>query len=163
MDSNDCLRRLRYILDLNDNRMIKLFAEGGQTVTRSEVSAWLKKDGDEDLEVISDKLFAQFLNGLITYKRGKSTRPSPEPEQRLTNNIIFRKLKIALDLEAEEILGILALADFRISKHELSAFFRKVGNRHYRKCKDQVLRNFLKGLQIQRYDASSAGNEENLD
>lgn len=162
MDTNDCLRRLRYILDLNDNRMISLFAEGGQTVTRAEVSAWLKKEDDEDLEVISDKLLAQFLNGLITHKRGQSTQPTPAPEERLSNNIIFRKIKIALDLEAQEILGILALAGFRISKHELSAFFRKVGNRHYRKCKDQVLRNFLKGLQIQRYDATSDSDEENL-
>jgi len=135
--------------------MINLFAQGGQTVTRAEVSAWLKKDDDEDFEIINNQLFAQFLNGLIIDQRGESTRPTPPPEERLSNNIIFRKLKIALNLEAEEILRILALADFRISKHELSAFFRKKGNRHYRKCKDQVLRNFLKGLQIQRYEATS--------
>jgi uncharacterized protein YehS (DUF1456 family) len=57
------------------------------------------------------------------------------------------KLKIALNLKAEDVLEILGLADFRLSKHELSAFFRKPGHKHYRECKDQILRNFLNGLQ----------------
>jgi len=74
--------------------------------------------------------------------------PLPEPEQRLTNNIIFRKLKIALNLKAEDILEIMKLAGIRISKHELSAFFRKPDHKNYRECKDQILRNFLKGVQI---------------
>jgi uncharacterized protein YehS (DUF1456 family) len=66
----------------------------------------------------------------------------------LTNNIIFRKLRIALDLKAEDIIDIMNLTEVGISKPELSAFFRKPSNRHYRACKDQVLRNFLKGIQI---------------
>ena len=53
-------------------------------------------------------------------------------------------------------LETLKLADVRISKHELSAFFRKVGHKHYRECKDQVLRNFLKGLQIKCRPAVNA-------
>jgi len=61
---------------------------------------------------------------------------------------VFRKLKIAFNLQAEEILTILALADVSISKHELSAFFRRTDHKHYRDCKDQILRNFLTGLQI---------------
>lgn len=66
----------------------------------------------------------------------------------VTNNIIFRKLRIALDLKAEDILEILDLAGVRISKHELSAFFRKPDHKHYRDCQDQILRNFLKGVQL---------------
>ena len=58
------------------------------------------------------------------------------------------KLKIALNLKSEDVLEILQLAEFQLSKHELSAFFRKPGHKHYRDCKDQVLRNFLKGLQM---------------
>jgi len=66
----------------------------------------------------------------------------------LTNNSIFRKLKIALDLKGEDILHIMDLADLHMSEHELSAFFRKPGHKHYRLCKDQILRNFLKGLRL---------------
>ena len=152
MQTNDCLRRLRYILDLNDNRMIRVFAEGGLTVSREAVSRWLKKDDDEDFLLLEDVEFSKFLNGLIVLLRGPSDRQTPPPEEKLSNNAIFRKLKIAFNLDAEAILETLALADFRISKHELSAFFRKVGHRQYRKCKDQILRNFLKGLQIKHYE-----------
>ncbi|MBU1697655.1 MAG: DUF1456 family protein, partial [Proteobacteria bacterium] len=72
----------------------------------------------------------------------------PEPEKHLTNNMIFIKLKIALNLKAEDVLEIMALAGMSISKHELSAFFRKSGHRQYRDCQDQILRNFLKGMQL---------------
>ena len=99
--------------------------------------------------ICPDPLFATFLNGLIIAKRGKKDGPQAEPEQRLNNNIIFVKLKIAFNLQADSILSILALADFRLSKHELSAFFRRPDHKHYRKCQDQILRNFLKGLQLQ--------------
>jgi uncharacterized protein YehS (DUF1456 family) len=58
------------------------------------------------------------------------------------------KLKIALNLQAEEVLIMLATAGFQMSKHELSAFFRKSTHKHYRECKDQILRNFLKGMQL---------------
>jgi uncharacterized protein YehS (DUF1456 family) len=50
------------------------------------------------------------------------------------------------------VLAVLELANFRMSKHELSAFFRKPGHKHYRECKDQILRNFLAGLQVQFRD-----------
>ncbi|MFK7899908.1 MAG: DUF1456 family protein, partial [Cyclobacteriaceae bacterium] len=45
-------------------------------------------------------------------------------------------------------LAILDLANLRVSKHELSAFFRKPGQSQYRLCKDQILRNFLHGMQM---------------
>jgi len=52
-------------------------------------------------------------------------------------------------LAAEDILDILQLVDLRLSRHELSAFFRKPDNKHYRECKDQILQNFLLGIQCQ--------------
>ncbi len=128
--------------------MIAIFGLAGYQVTREQISAWLKKDDDPAYQRCSDTQLAIFLNGLINYKRGKKEGPQPEPEQRLTNNIIFRKLRIALNLKAEDILEIMDLAGLHISKHELSAFFRKPGHKHYRECKDQILRNFLKGVQL---------------
>jgi uncharacterized protein YehS (DUF1456 family) len=57
-------------------------------------------------------------------------------------------LRIALDLQSEGLLEIMALARFHISQHEISAFFRKPEHKNFRLCKDQVLRNFLRGMQI---------------
>lgn len=148
MTNNDILRRIRYTFDLEDSKMIAVFGLAGLEVTRSQVSDWLKKEDDPAYRECSDIQLATFLNGLINEKRGKKEGPQPEPEASLTNNIIFRKLRIALNLKSDDIIEILDRVDMRISKHELSAFFRKPDNRHYRNCKDQVLRKFLKGVQL---------------
>lgn len=148
MTNNQILRRLRYAFDFNDNSMMRIFAHGGLEVTRAQVSDWLKKDEDPASVLIGDLELAQFLNGLIIEKRGRKEGPQPEPESKLNHNIVFRKLKIALDLKDDDILAILLLADFRLSKHELSAFFRRPDHHHYRACQDQVLRNFIKGVQL---------------
>jgi len=148
MNNNDVLRRMRYTFNFDDTKMIDIFELGGLEVTRAEVSDWLKKDDDPDFRKCTDMQLASFLNGLIVEKRGKKDGPQPRPETSLTNNIIFRKLKIALNLQADEVLALIRQADFSMSKHELSAFFRKPGHKHYRLCKDQVLRYFLKGVQL---------------
>lgn len=154
MTNNDILRRIRYTFDFSDPKMAAIFGLAGHQVTREQVSNWLKKDEDPAFQACNDVLMAVFLNGLIVERRGKKEGVQPEPEQHLNNNIIFRKLKIALDLKAEDILGILEQVDVHISKHELSAFFRKPGHKHYRDCKDQILRNFLKGIQL-KYSSGS--------
>jgi uncharacterized protein YehS (DUF1456 family) len=150
--NNDILRRIRYTFDFNDSKMIALFGLADQQVTRGQISDWLKKEDDPAYQKCSDRQLAIFLNGLINDKRGKKEGPQPEPEKRLTNNIIFMKLKIALNLKAEDVLAIMDLADLRMSKHELSAFFRRPDHKHYRDCNDQILRNFLKGMQLKYRD-----------
>ena len=66
----------------------------------------------------------------------------------MTNNDILKKLRVALKLRDEDIVNILMLVDFRISKSELGAFFRKEDHPKYMECGDQILRNFLNGLVI---------------
>jgi len=148
LNNNDILRSIRYTFNLSDSKMIAIFGLAGLQVTREQVSDWLKKEDDPAWKNCNDAQFAIFLNGLIYDKRGKQEGPQPKPESRLTNNIIFRKLRIALNLKGEDILEIMNLADFPMSEHELSAFFRKSDHKHYRPCRDQILRNFLKGVQL---------------
>ncbi|MBW3467383.1 DUF1456 family protein [Arthrospiribacter ruber] len=148
MNNNDILRSLRYTFDFGDDQMIQLFRDGGRQTDRTEISNWLKKDEDPDFLSIYDVDLAAFLNGLIIKNRGRRDGEEPRPEKRLNNNMIFRKLRIALELRDEDILQILDDADFRFSKHELSAIFRKPTQSQYRDCKDQVLRYFLRGLQM---------------
>lgn len=146
MNNNDILRRLRYTFNFNDKKMTELFASGGLNVTREQISQWLKKDDDSDFISIVDEKLAVFLNGFINEKRGKKEGQQAIPEKRLSNNIILTKLKIALNLQAEQLIELLISVDFRISKPELSAFTRKVGHKHFRECKDQVLRNLLQAI-----------------
>lgn len=148
MTNNDILRRVRFIFDFGDAQMMALFASGGFNASREQVSDWLKTDDKPEFKELRDVHLAIFLNGLINKKRGKREGEQPEPEKKLNNNIILRKLKIALDFKDEHILEVMELAGFPLSKHELSAFFRKPGHNNYRECQSQVLRNFLKGLQF---------------
>lgn len=64
----------------------------------------------------------------------------------LTNNDILKKIRVALELKDEDIIHILKLSEFDISKSELNALFRKPDHPNYRECGDQLLRNFLNGL-----------------
>lgn len=64
----------------------------------------------------------------------------------MTNNDILKKLRVALMLRDDNIVDILQLVDFNISKSELGAFFRNEEHPKYMECGDQVLRNFLNGL-----------------
>ena len=66
----------------------------------------------------------------------------------MTNNDIFKKLRVALMLRDDQIVTILELVDFRITKSELGAFFRDEKHENYMECGDQVLRNFLNALVI---------------
>jgi uncharacterized protein YehS (DUF1456 family) len=129
--------------------MIAIFSQADLNVTRSQVSDWLKNDEDAQQQPCDDTTLACFLNGLINEMRGKKDGPVHEPESTMNNNLVFKKLKIALNLRAEDILRIMQLADFVLSRHELSAFFRKPGHKHYRECKEQILRNFLHGIQLE--------------
>jgi uncharacterized protein YehS (DUF1456 family) len=148
MNNNDIIRSIRYTFDFSDNVMIDLFGLGGEIVTRADVSNWLKREDDPDYKGLHDIDLAIFLNGLIIHTRGKKEGDQPVAEKTLNNNMIFRKLKIALNMKDEDILAILSHVDRHISKHELSAFFRNPSQPQYRPCKDQVLRNFLQGIQL---------------
>ena len=148
MTNNDILRRIRYILDFDDAKMVETFAMADTEIRRGHIVSWLLKEDEHSYRECSDKMLATFLNGLISMKRGQKEGLKPEPEDALTNNLILKKLKIAFNLHSEDIIAILALSDLELGAPELSSFFRKPGHRNYRPCKDQVLRNFLMGLQL---------------
>lgn len=148
MNNNDVLRKIRYTFDYTDEKMMSIFKLAEVEIDRTQLSKWLKRDDDDDFEGIYDKSLASFLNGFINLLRGKKEGEQPKPEKSLNNNIILRKLKIALNLKDTDVLDLLDLADFRFSKSELSALFRKPTHQHFRECKDQIIRNFLHGMQI---------------
>ena len=165
MNNNDILIRIRYALNLKDGQMVKIFKLGGVEVTEEEVKKMLTKvkeesgfqDADSNQTLpCNTKMLDAFLNGLITFKRGPQEKKSGQPENPVSitrrnniNNIVLKKLKIALSLTSEEVIDILGLAGVKISKGELSAVLRKEGHKNYKECGDRYLRNFLKGLAIQ--------------
>jgi len=149
LTNNDIFRRIRYTFDLKDNTIVNIFSLAEVSVTQSQVTAWLKKDDDDAFVAMKNKELAAFLNGFISFKRGKREGPQPAPEAQLNNNMVFQKLRIALNMKADDVLEVFELVGLPLSHHELSAFFRKPSHKNYRECKDQMLRNFLLGIQRQ--------------
>lgn len=99
-----------------------IFALAEVSVAQEQVTAWLKKDDDDAFVPMKNRELAAFLNGFISFKRGKREGPQPVPESQLNNNMVFQKLRIALNLKADDILAAFELAGFNLSNHELSAF-----------------------------------------
>jgi len=151
MTNNDILRQLRYALNINDSTMIEIFKLSDHEIEQSSVTGLLKKEDEEGFALCGDDVLRYFLDGLILHKRGRKEMRLDETrksDSRLINNAILKKLRIALELKEDDMLGILKLANVDISKHELTALFRKEGHKNYNECGDQFLRKFLKGLSI---------------
>ena len=148
MNNNDILSRIRHTFDLNNSEMISVFELANQEVTEYQVIGWSKDEDDPEYQDCKDVELATFLNGFINKRRGKKDGDQPEAEKRLTNNIIFKKLKIALDMKDEDVFSVMSLAGYNIKKPELSAISRKKGHKNYRTCKDEVLDKFLMGIQL---------------
>ncbi|WP_434938947.1 DUF1456 family protein [Shewanella sp. HL-SH8] len=149
MINNDILRRIRFVFDYSNAKMINIFSQANAEITSDEIIALLKKEEEEGYQACNDKLMCQFLDGFIIKNRGlKPDAEVPTPLKQLTNNLIFKKLRVALEMREDEIIAVLALADFAMSKSELGALFRNPEHKNYKPCGDQVLRNFVKGLSI---------------
>ncbi|MFC4797761.1 DUF1456 family protein [Neobacillus sp. GCM10023253] len=158
MDNNDILIRLRYALELKNKEMAEIFQLGGVDVTVPDVIKILTKEDDESDDQLkcNNSMFDSFLNGFIVYKRGKQEPKPGQPESSEpsikksanVNNLLLKKVKIALALTTEDMLDIFEEAGITVSKGELGALLRKEGHKNYKECGDKFARNFLKGLAV---------------
>ncbi|QTC41543.1 DUF1456 family protein [Bacillus sp. V3] len=154
IDNNDILIRLRYALDIKNTEMVEIFKLGGMDLSKDEVMKVLTKSVDEENHIsCDDEMFESFLNGFITYKRGKQEPKPGQPERPAityehVNNLLLKKVKIALSLTSEDMIDILEDAGVKVTKGEMSAILRREGHKNYQICGDRYARNFLKGLTI---------------
>ena len=150
MTNNDFLRRLRYALNIKDNVMVQIFKKGNIVLTREDVIDYLKKDIDEGFKKLSNADLMSFLDGLITFKRGEKKEENPAPKIKITknnlNNILLRKLRIALAFKSYDMIEVFKLGGVDISEAELNALFRSEDHKNYKECGDKYIRVFLKGL-----------------
>jgi uncharacterized protein YehS (DUF1456 family) len=147
MTHNDVLRSIRYLLNVSDGGLAEIFRLGQREITREEVVAFLKKEDEAGYQPCSDKAMAHFLNGLVTYKRGKDDSRPPQPlELPVTNNTVLKKVRVAFALKDDDLIALLEKVGLQVSKGELSALFRRPEHRNYRECGDQLLRHLFRGL-----------------
>ncbi|WP_242223866.1 DUF1456 family protein [Bacillus cereus group sp. BfR-BA-01380] len=170
MSNNDILIRVRYAMDIKDTDMVEVFNLGGIEVTKEEVLDMLTKlkkspqneasNADvveSDYVLTCDNVMLEsFLNGFIIFKRGKQDPKPGQPAGQVVplqnnesaNNLLLKKMKIALSLTSEEVLDILDGVGVKVTKGELSALLRKKSHKNYKECGDRYARNFLKGLAV---------------
>lgn len=148
MLNSDILRRIRYAFNFDDKLMLEIFKLGGIKLDVEKLRNHLKKEEDEGYEPLEVKSLLAFLDGLILRKRGPRETPSGKTpvKESFSNNLVLRKIKIALEFKEEDLLAVLKRSDMEISRSELSALFRQKEHKNYKVCGDQLLRNFLAGL-----------------
>ena len=150
---NTLLLVIRNALELDDATMTEIFGLTGRAVTPATLAGLLTPENHDGHIPCSDPMLAFFLDGLIIHRRGAPPSGATKeaiPCLSLSNNVILKKLRIALDLKEDELQAIMERGGARLSKHELSALFRKEGNKHFRECADQVLASFLEGVALRR-------------
>jgi len=151
MDNNDILRRVRYALDIGNAAMREIFSLAGHAITEADILDMLRAEDEEGYAPCSDRLLGLFLDGLIDQRRGKRDAVPGKPPatgERLTNNLVLKKLRIALDYSDADIMETIRLGGFEITKSGLAALFRKRGHRNYKPCGDQIMKKFLQGLAV---------------
>lgn len=161
MTNNDILRRFRYALDLSNPKMLTIFRAAGKEIGQPALLALLKKEGEAGFLPCSNSLLEDFFDGFITVRRGRQegapAQPCSTAKERI-NNIILRKIRIALEMRDEEMLDIMSLAGVSVSKAELGALFRRREHKNYKECGDQFLRSFLNGL-TRRYRGEAGADQ----
>lgn len=149
MITNDILRRLRFAVRMNDAAMLEMLSLAGVATTREILDTYFLKEDEEGYVECPKAVLAALLDGMILKFRGPRSGPADAPAPApagLDNNMVLKKLRIALELKEEDMIAIMKLAGVELSKNELSALFRKKGQKNYMECMDQFMRNFLTGL-----------------
>ena len=158
MTNNDILIRLRYALDIKNVDMVEIFKLGGANVSKDELMNMLIKVNEDDeapenFVKVNNKLLEQFLNGFITFKRGPQLDENGKPKPVLaatgkenSNNMLLKKVKIALGLTSDDLVDLLYEGGVTVSKGEMGAILRNPTHKNYKVCGDRFARCFLKGL-----------------
>ncbi len=147
MITNNIILKIKTALKLNDSDTLKAYELAKFPLSELELENILKNEEDEGFRPCGYEELGAFLDGLVILKRGPSPKKSNAKEVlELTNNLILKKLRIALELKEADIEIIFSLGDAELSKQQLSSLFRKDGHKNFKLCSDELLLAFLDGL-----------------
>ena len=149
MTNSDILRSIRYLLNVNDGKVVEITELGGYLADKEEIVDYLKHETEEGYRECPDRVLSYFLNGLVTFKRGEDPGRPPAPlELPVTNNTVLKKLRVAFQLKDTDVIRLIENQGLKVSKAEIGAFFRDRDHRNYRLVGDQFLRHLFKALSI---------------
>ena len=144
---NEILYRIQKALNLTKEEMLEAYKLESYNMKPAHLESLLKRRQDDDFKVATYEELGVFLDGLVSLKRGPSPKkPHDDEAVELTNNLILKKLRIAMELKEPEIDIIFGLAEVELSKQQLASLFRKDGHKNFKACSDALLLAFLDGL-----------------
>ena len=147
MKTNDILYKIQKALNLSQKEMLEAYALANYKMEAAHLDSLLKRRQDEGSKLCSYEELGIFLDGFVILKRGPSPKKSNNDEVvELTNNLILKKLRIALELKEAETEIIFSLGEAELSKQQLASLFRKEGHKNFKECSDELLMAFLDGL-----------------
>ena len=153
MKINDILFKIQRALSLDNKSIIEAYALAKYTMTEERLVNILKKHQDKGYEEATYEELGVFLDGLVLLKRGPSDKVADENEAvALTNNLILKKIRVAMELKEAELVILFALAEVELTKRQIGSLFRKEGGKNFKVCSDELLMAFLEGLDEFYYD-----------
>ena len=147
MKTNDILYKIQKALNLSQKEMLEAYKLADYNMDAAHLDSLLKRRQDEGSKLCSYEELGVFLDGFVILKRGPSPKKKNEDEAiELTNNLILKKLRIALELKEAETEIIFSLGEAELSKQQLASLFRKEGHKNFKECSNELLMAFLDGL-----------------
>ena len=132
-------------MDVDSKKIYQIFLLNGYDIPKRRVYGYLQDEDSKEFLDCGYEALGNFLDGLIIYKRGEIRSQKSSP-QRLTNNLILKKLRVAFELKEADLFDIFKSLDLDITKSELNSLFRSEDHKNFRYCPDSILELFLEGL-----------------
>ncbi len=141
------LYKIKEALNLDEEDILEIYKLEDYQIDPKYLKAILKKPSSKGHRGASYEDLGLFLDGLIKLTRGESlNQVSQESEIELDNNLIIKKLQIALKLKSIDMEVIFELAERPISRSKLRDILRSSNHPKYLPCSDAILNDFLIGL-----------------
>lgn len=145
MQNHELLRRVSTALSLSEADLAELVTIAGLGDAIPEPAGLIREPGTEGAVPCDDATFVALLDALIVARRGPRQGPPP-PVVAPSNNLVLKKLRVALGYQDADMLAIFARSGVEIGRNQLGALFRSPENKHYQACSDGWLICFLTGL-----------------
>jgi len=153
MQINDILFKLTTALSLSNEEIVKAYLLANYEMSEERLGNILKRRQDKGYEEATYEELGIFLDGLVLLKRGPSDKVANDDEAvALTNNLILKKVRVAMELKEAELVILFALAEVALTKRQIGSLFRKEGGKNFKACSDELLMAFLEGLDEFYYD-----------
>lgn len=148
-DLNEILFRIYKALNLTIDDMLKAYGHADYEMDEEHLKSLLVRRQEKEFKICSYEELGVFLDGLVTLKRGASKSGASDNEAvGLTNNLILKKLRIALELKDAQTGEIFGLGGVELTKQQLSSLFRNENHKNYKALPDELLMVFFDGLDI---------------